>query len=210
MRTQYIFTLFLLLLILPFISSGDTIRSNQGCIITTRETMGTFNLMNTTESHFLVRTAFYTRIGEIWNFTLTVHANASSAITLNASNWSFQAYTNSSNWWSGDKEFFVQPGQSRCEQYVSHIIADFDVELNFYIRLNESTKYSSGTYHLILLQEGHYTDIGTSYLYVEDISKWVANLSSTPTTPTTTALPWYFTIPVFLIVYIRRRKLART
>jgi hypothetical protein len=171
---------------------------------------GFFTLENTSNHEILLDSEITIgTIGRTFLFTVTLYANSSSAVHI-----SFYGYPN--NWFEGEKEFNVYPNQTRSEIYVSHGVSDDTPYLGFEYYLVEPEKNASGTFEVLETHPGYPVDVGTSHIYVENITMWIEAQSSesmsnfTSTTDTATdslSILGFFIGSSFIIIYRKQRKL---
>jgi hypothetical protein len=99
----------------------------------------------------------------------------------------------------------VYPNYTHSEVYISHSTGDTPAGLNFHLSLVDPAGNATGTYYLTLVREGYLVNVGTSHLYVSNITAWLEQQSSVTTNPVPLSLGIIsFSIAVFII--FRKRK----
>lgn len=146
------------------------------------DTSGVFSLTNTTDWEKLVFTpGSLVHIGTTWNLTVHVFENSTTAINITYQN----NYILSPDWWEGRQSIIMFPNETHTEIYTSHVTGDTPLGLAFYFSLINSSKYVNGQYFLSLVHLGYPCDVGTSHLFVSNITAWLESLSSTTTSSST-------------------------
>ncbi|MHA2113388.1 MAG: hypothetical protein ACW98W_18135 [Candidatus Hodarchaeales archaeon] len=164
----------------------------------------TFNLTNTSETFNLLNDWIYLMgIGATWNLTITLTENSSSAVRFNLTEVGYI----SPSWLEGSREFSVLPGETQSNIYVNHFITDDTLGFNFKYQLSEPTEQASGFFHMVLVKSGYRVSIGTSQLYVHNITAWLIARSQT----SSTSLNFSLSLPILLLTiavaysYLRKR-----
>ncbi len=164
---------------------------------------GSFHISNTSDYHTLIEPEIYgLAIGHTVNVTITLHDNSSTAVNFSVS-----------SWYKGEAEFQVNPNETHSELYVNHFVSDDAHSLDLEYCLAESEKNASGMYQVEELHPGYHVNVGTSSLYVHNITAWLERQSTLtiPTTTTTLTMPSW-NIPVLLltlciIISMKQRKI---
>lgn len=134
---------------------------------------GRFILSNKTEEELLVSSIdSYPQIGTTWNLTIDVDTNSSSSVLIK---FNYSLMSKHPERWEGPREFVVNPDEVRSAVYISHFISDFIVSPNVYIKLINPSANASGFFYLNLIDPGYPYDVGTSHLYVSNITAWLEN-----------------------------------
>ncbi len=154
-------------------NSAISIQNMMGEFFHQNDTSGRFILSNKTEEELLVSLIDpYPRIGTTWNLTIDVDTNSSSSVLIK---FNYSKMSKHPEWWEGPQEFVVNPSEVRSVVYISHFTSDFSFSPDVYIRLVNPSSNVSGFYHLNLINPGYPYDVGTSHLYVSNITAWLQN-----------------------------------
>lgn len=137
----------------------------------------TFYMENSTDFYEFVKpTNYQPSIGTVWNLTVIVDSNSSSGILVTGY---WNNYIGSRDYWEGDKEFSMLPGETHSGLYIAHAMADFPLDINFKAKLLDSVGNSSGSVWLILEEKGYDVDYGTGEVSVDNITAWLEKRSKT-------------------------------
>ena len=170
---------------------------------TKNEWIGRFSIANTSEQQALDVILFTSEIGATYNFTISVHSNSSSGILI-----SF--FAGMPRDWEGPLELRLDPDQSVTVSYVCHVTADVYDAAYFHYKLLESSKNASGTYQLEQVHPGYSAGfVGTSHLYVSDITLWLERQSRIYGTPELAVGLFLLCIGLLVVISLLRRHLRR-
>ncbi len=134
---------------------------------------GRFVLSNTTEKEWFVSpNELIPWIGTTWNLMIGVDANSSSDVRVS---FNYSLMSDHPERWEGPREFSIKPDDVESAVYISHFVADFIIYPNYYIELIHSIANASGFFQLNLTHRGYRYDVGTSHLYVSNITAWLEN-----------------------------------
>jgi hypothetical protein len=171
---------------------------------TKNEWIGRFFIANTSELQALDVILFTSEIGATTNVTISVHSNSSSGILVSFST------TRPKYYWEGPLELRLEPDQSVTVSYICHFTADQSNAAYFHYKLLESSKNASGTYQLEQVHPGYTAAfIGTSHLYVSDITLWLEHQSRIYGTPELAVGIFLLCIGLLVVISWLRRYLRR-
>ncbi len=145
------------------------------------------------------------RIGKTFSLTITVDGNSTSAVNVTAY---WNPYINESEIWEGNLEFLVAPNCSHTEIYICHAVADYPLDLLFKASLLSKSASASGFYNITTLHIGHFFDVGTGFTSIDNITKWLQEISA-PTTQSTITFPLSFSLVFCFLIILRRKKLQK-
>ena len=201
MRVIRSITLFLIIIIMlnaPCFNETDKAKAFPESPLSNAEN-GSFFLNNTSETNLLLESSIYALnlIGKKWNLTISVQSNSSTGINISVT----RSGGNPTPYITGTENFQVMVNETRSELYTSILVCDYIQTTNFHYSLSNSTRYSTGTYSIVVIENGLVATPGTGCVGSPD-----PPITSRSPTSSTTIYPNFLLILATITVIVLKAK----